>query len=58
MSVPSVRVRLVLLLCALAIIPAWLVAQQARPAPAASPTLVNAKFERDPNQPIDEEYTK
>lgn len=56
----SVRVRLVLLLCVLAIIPAWLVAQQARPAPApaASPDLVNARFERDPRQPIDEEYTK
>ncbi|MCR4373645.1 MAG: M14 family zinc carboxypeptidase, partial [Acidobacteria bacterium] len=60
MSVPSVRVRLVLLLCVLAIVPAWLVAQQARPAPApaAPPDLVNARFERDPRQPIDEEYTK
>ena len=60
MSVPSVRLRLFIPLFLLAIIPVYVVAQQSRPAPVAAPTpdLVNAKFERDPKQPIDEEYTK
>jgi hypothetical protein len=63
MSVVSVRTRLALVLCLLAIIPVYVIGQQSRPAPAAgsapmAPDLVNAKFERDPKQPIDEEYTK
>src|ERR1044072_7922227 len=65
MPVPSVRARVVLILCLLAIIPVFVVAQQSRPSPGAaaatappSPDIINAKFERDPKQPIDEEYTK
>ncbi len=59
MSVPSVRARRLVLLGVLALVPVWLSAQ-ARPAPTVtpSPAQVNAKFERDPKQPIDEEYTK
>jgi len=63
MSVPSVRTRLILLLVLLAFVPVLVIAQQSRPAqggatPVTPPDLVNAKFERDPKQPIDEEYTK
>ena len=60
MPVPSVRLRLFILLFLLAIVPVYVVAQQSRPAPVAAPTpdLVNAKFKRDPKQAIDEEYTK
>jgi len=60
MSVPSVRIRLLVLLSVLAIVPVFVAAQQTRSAPVAAPTpdLVNAKFERDPKQAIDEEYTK
>ncbi len=63
MSVVSVRARLLILVCLLAAVPVFVIAQQSRPGPPAptapmSPDLVNAKFERDPKQPIDEEYTK
>ncbi|MEO6223255.1 MAG: M14 family zinc carboxypeptidase [Vicinamibacterales bacterium] len=63
MSVVPVRVRVLILACLLAIVPVFVIAQHSRPAPPAAPApitpdLVNAKFERDPKQPIDEEYTK
>jgi hypothetical protein len=62
MSVPALRVRFILFACLLAAVPVLVIAQQSRPGgaqpSAPTPDLVNAKFERDPRQPIDEEYTK
>ena len=55
---PTTDERLLLGL-ALASAPAWLLADQSKPAPKPAPVdLATAKPGRDPNQPIDEEYTK
>ena len=44
---------------ALACLPTWLIADQSKPAAKPAPVdLAMAKPGRDPNQPIDEEYTK
>jgi len=60
MSISGRRTRFLLLVSSLALLPVLVIAQQSRPGqtPALSPSLVNAKFERSPSQPIDEEYTK
>ena len=42
----------------LATMPAWLIADQSRGAKPGSADLATAKPGRDPNQPIDEEYTR
>src|SRR5262245_34319856 len=57
-GVKEVKLRLLVML-ALVLLPAWTMADQAKPQTKPAPVdLATAKPGRDPNQTIDEEYTK